>query len=94
MKDVVYIVHGYEEDYDGEPPVIIMATSDIEIAVSKLKTNGVVLEVWKESKRVFSCSGDNPDNEHYVCGEYKVLDEEVYNQISECIPLKRLTNLK
>ncbi|WP_410973994.1 hypothetical protein [Bacillus pacificus] len=94
MKDAIYIVHGYEEDYYGEPPVIIMATNDIEIAVSELKTNGVVLEVWKESKRVFSCSGDNPENKSYVCGDYKILDEKTYKEVSKYIPLKRLSNLK
>ncbi|WP_186324576.1 hypothetical protein [Bacillus mycoides] len=36
MKDLIYIVHGYEE-YDGEPPVVTMATTDIKIAISELK---------------------------------------------------------
>lgn len=91
MKDAIYIVHGYEEGYSGEPPEIIIATSDIEIAVSELKKNGVVLEVWKESKRVFSCSGDNKS---YVCGDYEILDEKTYKEVSKYIPLKRLSNLK
>ncbi|PFJ51048.1 hypothetical protein COJ02_25755 [Bacillus thuringiensis] len=94
MKDVIYIMHGYEEDYDGEPPVVIMVTTDIKIAISKLKNNGVALDGWKNSKRVFSCCGDNPENESYVCGEYEVRDEKVYKEVSKYIPLERLSNLK